>query len=95
MFFVVYFVAAAIHKVVPHTWINGISDHLEKFINNGLNRNQKFTVFYTNSIEAFDENSMPKADFLPNFNVSRHRVFPNEGLYLGQLTSFRSKLRSS
>lgn len=92
MFFVVHFRDAAINQVVPHKWIMNISEHLEKFINNGLNRNQKYTVYWTNAAGSIDENGVPKSDFVPNFNVSRNTHFPNEGLYLCNLLRFQGKI---
>lgn len=98
MFFVVFFLAAQVHRVVPRTWIYDISKHVEKFINNGLNRNQKFSVFYTDSNDAFDENDIPKLNFVPDFTANdrnaRQNIFPNHGVYECNLQSFRCKFLS-
>lgn len=91
MFFIVFFLEAVMHKVVPHTWIHGLSEQLEKFINFGLNKNQKFMAFYTDSADAFDDNGVPRPDFVPDFNLSHRNNFPAEGLYLCKLVKFRGK----
>lgn len=91
MYFVVYIRSIRQNRVVPHVWINKISDHIEKFINLGLKRNQIFEVFWTNNPEAFDLNGAPLRSFEPNFHIGKTHVFPHEGLYDCQLVSFRSK----
>lgn len=93
MFFIVYFIVPRIHKVVPHKWIIGISKHLEKFLNHGLNRNQKFAALWTDDPAAFDENDMPKVDYLPTNLTVTEDVFPNEGFYECHLVGFKGKGR--
>lgn len=77
--------------IVPHSWIENLQDHLEKFINRGLNRNQTFTVFYTDNPDAFDENNVPRQSYHPNFAASPHRILPREGLYDCKLMNVRCK----
>lgn len=92
MYFVVYFIDARESRVVPVKWIKDILNHIEKFINNGLNRNQEFSVFWTNRLDAYNENGLPKP-FMTNFNPTAFKpTFPAEGIYGGYLRGFRSKL---
>lgn len=77
--------------VAPYNWIENLKDHLEKFINRGLNRNQIFTVFWTDNPDAFDENNVPRQSYQPNFAASSHRKFPREGLYDCKLVYVRCK----
>lgn len=93
MYFLVYIIDARESVVVSAKWIKDISKHIEKFINHGLNRNQEFTVFWTNRVDAYDENGLPEPSFKPNFNPTPFKpTFPEEGIYGGYLRSFRSKL---
>lgn len=89
MFFIVYIIEASRYVVVPHTWIMGLRQQMEKFMNYGLNRNQKFTVFYTTSPFACDEEGVPQVEFIPDFYITMPAVFPAEGLYKCYLRACR------
>lgn len=77
------------NRVVPHQWIKDVSQHLESFINNGLNNNQTSSVFWTDRTDAFDENGKPKHLFKPNVDAGYGYNFPEEGFYECQLVKFR------
>lgn len=89
MYYVVYLVRFKRNIIVPQNWILRIQDHWEKFINNGLNKNQKFVCFWTDNQMAFDENGTPLENFEPNFDASLCDVFPGEGFYIVNLRAFR------
>lgn len=89
MYFVAYFIEAKVYKVVPHSWIKNVSQHLEKFMNNGLNSNQMYTVYWTNSADAYDDNGIPKTSFRPNFDSVGGGKFPEDGLYRCYLKRFK------
>lgn len=91
MFYVVYLVDFKKNIIVPENWILHIQDHLEKFINNGLNKNQTFACFFTNNPMAFHENGTPRTDFRPSCNNQFSEQFPDEGLYMVKLKRFQSK----
>lgn len=97
MFFVVYFIAAAVHRVVPYTWIIGISEHIQKFVNHSLNRNQEFTAFWTNQAGAYDDHNVPLASFVSTDMLANAThfddQFPREGLYSCYLVRFESEFR--
>lgn len=69
--------------IVPRTWIKGIKDHDEKFINYGLNTGQKFTCFYTSDKDAFHPNGAPKVNYPIDFG--------NCELSIAHLKVFKSK----
>lgn len=69
MFFVVFLVAPKKNVVIPYSWILGINNHMDKFMNYGLNTNQNFLAFYTNKNAAFDENDIPRCDYCANFQA--------------------------
>lgn len=63
MYFIAFFLQEKTHRAVPYKWIRGIE--LERLINYGLNRNKKFNVFWTENVNAFDENGVPKSSYVP------------------------------
>lgn len=91
MYFIVRLKRAHQRLIVPHSWILDINKHVEKFMNNGLNKNQTFVVFWTGNSAAFDENDVPRAEFKPKLNGNRAAQFPDEGLYDCNIMSCRSK----
>lgn len=90
MYFVVYFIKPKIRVVVPKKWIFAIEEHWEKFINNSINRNQTFVVFYSNEGDAMNANQMPNTDFTPDFSFADdRRDFPQTGCYLAKLICYK------
>lgn len=80
---------------MPHSWINGIDSQIESLINNGLNLNRKFKVFWSEIRDAFDAHNIPLASYKPvnssvNLNA-RECEFPQEGWYECQIRRFKSK----
>lgn len=74
-----------VFAVLPQNWIKDINEHLEKFLNRSLNKNQVFTCYWTEAEGSIDENGNIKLDFEPNFRASFGNVFPSEGCYLCKL----------
>lgn len=68
--------------VIPEHWIRDIEAQREKFINNGLNRNQLQVCFWTNCPAAREANGVIRLDFTPNFNAGFTNNFPADGCYL-------------
>lgn len=88
MFFAVFFIQPSIHVIIPKTWILGIEDHWDKFVNDSINRNQIFRCFYSQEPNALNIHGQPNVDFAPNFEVDIAQ-FPNEGCYFGKLIFFK------
>lgn len=95
MYFVVYILDIKQNRTVPHAWIRHMKDHIETFINNGLNHNRKFYTFWTHRPEAFDNTGVPRADYRINFaaQIANGNDFPREGWYRCQLKKFHRKFR--
>lgn len=91
MYFVAHFLKSGKHVVVPKTWIHDIDVHWEKFVNNSLNRNQRFLCFYTESDEAYGEDGKPNGDFVPDFGLDVDPDFPKNGCYTVKLTYYKGK----
>lgn len=81
MYFVVYILKAKRCVVVPYTWIADLQNHLELFLNRGINANKQHKVFYTDNPRAF-ANDLPLLDFPPNENVGLSARFPEEGWFI-------------
>lgn len=88
MFFGVFFLQPSVHVIIPKTWIQGIDDHWEKFVNFSLNHNQTFRCFYSQELNALDVQGQPNVNFVPNFELDLAE-FPNEGCYFGKLIFFK------
>lgn len=74
MYFGVFLVDLSYHVVIPKTWVQGIDNHWEKFVNKSLNRNQIFRCFYGGGlnigINAWDVEGRPNINYTPNFELS-------------------------
>lgn len=93
MYFVAHVLNNGTHIVVPKTWILSIDDHWEKFVNNSINRNQKFLCFYTERDEAMDEEGKPSVEYVPNFQLHVDPQFPTEGCYLTKLVLYKGRFQ--
>lgn len=95
MFFVVFLIEPAKNVVVPTGWILNGKQHMEKFINYGINSNQDFLAFYTNDAAAFDINGVPRSDYQPNYQPNTFAgfgsVYPTEGWYLCRIIKFKGE----
>lgn len=93
MYFIVFLIAPKKNVVIPYTWIFGVNQHIEKFMNNGVNSNQEFLAFYTNNNAAFDDNGIPRDDYQANFQASFSEVLPTkpstDGLYRCYIRKFK------
>lgn len=98
MYFVVYIRKLQKNVVLPATWIRDIDDHLEKFINYGINSSQKFLCYYTNNEAAFDDEMHSHPDFKPNFAARMIDEIDTDGQYDGcfiaKLKKFKRELQS-
>lgn len=68
--------------IVPENFIYGLD--VEKLKNVGRNANHKYKIFWSES--AINENGVPNAEYLPNFDLPKCTVFPpiDEACYIGQ-----------
>lgn len=93
MYFIVYIVSIKRNVVVPYHWLREVRLHTEKFMNNGVNRNQQFRVFYTDDANAFDVNGLPRLSYGSNVRASYRSVFPEEGWYRCRIVKFKGNYR--
>lgn len=94
MYFVVYLEAIEKNVIVPAGWIDNIGEHLEKFINNGMNNNQFFLCYYTTKPEAFIGNIPDKdyePDYFANFIEKVNADDSFDGWFFGQTVYFSRK----
>lgn len=84
MYFVAHFYAHEVYVIVPKTWIRGINDQWEKFINNSINRNQTFLCYY--SARALND------DVLPVFRIPVNAFFPGDGCYYTNLICYKGMI---
>lgn len=70
--------------IIPSHWLDADEKQIEKFINYGLNHNQKYRCYY---------NVNKNFDFEPNFDdfPIENILFPNEGCYIAKIIKFKSK----
>lgn len=93
MFFIVFIKQVEVYKVVPYSWIRGINVSVETFINYGVNSNVDFFTFWTENLNAFDQNGVPRATFPINNAASTTSTFPSEGWYKCRIIKFKSTYR--
>lgn len=93
MYFVVYLHKLNKHFVIPATWINGIENQMEKFVNVSLNKSQKFLCFYTTNDAAFID-GRPDTTFVPDFSTMVDEVNVDgsfNGCFYGNLKQYKCK----
>lgn len=92
MYFVVYLNALAKNVLIPANWIYDIGRNVEKFINNGINRNQYFLCYYTNKPDAFVD-GQPDENIVPEFKMNLiTKVNPGDqydGVFFGNVIRFQ------
>lgn len=91
MYFVAFFIDLKTSLIVPKQWIKDIKSHKEKFYNHSLNKSQKFTCFYTNNHDAFDNDGLPNGNFPPNFHLGFVDNLNGDGLFRVKLRAYRGK----
>lgn len=92
MYFIVYLENLRKNVILPKTWIKDIDDHMEKFLNYGLNTVQRFMCFYTKNELTFDPiNGSPYENYPANFDLPLNNTIDDEGFYTCQLKKFKSK----
>lgn len=94
MYFIVYIIKAQKYVVIPERWILNVEDHFEKFLNYGVNSNQKFVCFWSNSPAARDENGIIDLDSPADFFASRNSIFPADGCYDCQIRKAKGNFSS-
>lgn len=87
MYFIVFVVQINQNVLVPYSWVK-LNRFLESTVNNGINTNIPFDVFYTLNPEAF-QNAIPKLNFPPIIHASRTSIFPNEGWFRCYIRRFK------
>lgn len=90
MYFVVFIHENRKYFIVPSSWIKEIDSNWQKFINNGVNTNQVFTVFYSESRDAMDEHGKPNSDYAAKFS-DEMKKFPEEGCYFANILKYFGK----
>lgn len=94
MFFVIYLPPLKKNVIVPTEWIFDVGNHLEKFINKGLNTNQWFLCYYTTKTAAFIDDQ-PDKNYDPDFSLELITKINADGEYdgcfVGLLVHFKSK----
>lgn len=94
MFFVMYLFTLKKNVIIPIQWINDVGKHLEKFIYNGLNKNQWFLCYYTTKEDAFIDDR-PNENYAPDFDLALvTKVNQNDefdGCFVGKLVHFHRK----
>lgn len=98
MYFVVYLSALKKNVVLPVSWIHGIENHFEKFMNKSINSSQRFLCYYTTNDDAFVDGS-PNEDYQPDFNsavineANADETF--DGCFYGKLKQFKREYHFS
>lgn len=82
MYFVVFLVSPRVTVTIPENWIRDLNQHVEKFLNLGVNSNQSYVCYYTNNASTKDENRAIRLDVTPDFNSPFELTFPSTGCYL-------------
>lgn len=94
MYFVVFLIHDGINIIIPNNWIKNFDDHLEKFLNSGLNSSQKFLCFWTECPQAFTRDGKPKSDYSPDLNIGMAERYPQTGWYVCKIKKCKSKISS-
>lgn len=83
MWYVVHILKPKKTCVVPGKWVKKISDQMENFINNSLNKTFKFLVYYSKEPECRMD-GRPIPEYEPKFYMDIDGDFPTEGCYFGR-----------
>lgn len=94
MYFIVYVIQSNRYLVVPISWISSVDTLIEYFINYSVNSNKQFSFFWTDNPLAFNNDGLPRTDYLPNVHAGSNSVFPSEGWYRCQIKRFFCKFSS-
>lgn len=93
-FLVAFLIEIRKNVIVPISWVHNLSAQHEKFMNYGLNCNQKFLCFYTDNLEAFNDDGSPRHDYVPDFDLEMKNSIDGDGCYIAKLRIFKSKVIS-
>lgn len=92
MYYIVYLLVPKVTVVIPENWIRWVNVHMEKFLNYGVNSNQTYICYWTDSENARDINGAILLNFLPDFSLNMCDSFPSQGLYLCKIIKAKGKL---
>lgn len=94
-YFIVYLRQLKKYVVLPASWIKGIENHFEKFVNNSLNSSQQFLCYYTSNQAAFVDDC-PDHNFEPDFDsgmIADTNVAQSfDGCFFGKLKHYHGML---
>lgn len=94
MYLIVYIRNLKKNLIVPISWVKDVDEHLEKFINNGLNTGQRFLCFYTPNTDAYEENGAPKSDYTVCFDLPLIQDLDEEGCFVVNLKKFKGIVKN-
>lgn len=81
-YFVVFSIAFEEYFVVPKLWVKNLN--WEKCVNNSLNHNQKYRIYFC------DEPDQPNGNIFPDFTAKLARHFRSDGCYMCTLIRYYS-----
>lgn len=70
------------NAIFPINWIKDSRTELVKYVNCGLNTNQKLLAYFSQTRFIEIQNGANPLNFTPNFNLSMNIQFPGDGCYL-------------
>lgn len=93
MFFIVFLCEPKVNVVILHNWIYEIEKQWAKFLNNSINRNQKYLCYYSEELCALDARGRPNINWMPDWRnvIASTTVFPEAGFYHGKLISYKGE----
>lgn len=91
MYVIAFLLEAKKNVVIPFTWVHGIENQWQKFLNKAINRNQTFLCFYSEQQFALDHQGQPNIELVPNWHqfLTIRAVFPSDGVYYANLVAFK------
>lgn len=89
MFYVVYLTKPRKNVIIPASWIDANYKQFDKFMNNGVNKNQQFRCYFNG--EFYDHDDGVPTSYNPEFDKFKidDAVFPAEGYYIGKIVKFK------
>lgn len=81
MYLVCYVILARTNAIFPVNWIKDNKSQIVKYINRGLNSNQKLLGYFSQRRFNEIQNGQNPSDFQPNFSLPMGTEFPGDGCY--------------
>lgn len=84
MFFIAKILQTKTRVIIPKTWVFDVENYWERWVNNGISKNEKFKCFYSNEPEALDGQNIPNQEYIPDWTVfprCNDVDFPEHGCY--------------